>query len=62
MEGIQYVTNDKGKRIAVLIDLKKYAEVWEDFYDNVTARARAQEPRESLVSVKKRLRKHGKLN
>ena len=62
MEGIQFVTNEKGKRVAVLIDLKKYGELWEDIYDSVTARSRAHEPRESLASVKKQLRKQGKLN
>ena len=62
MEGIQFVTNDKGKRVAVMIDLKRYGELWEDFYDSVTARARTHEPRESLESVKKQLRKQGKLN
>lgn len=61
MEGIQFVTNDKGRKVAVLIDLKKYSEVWEDFYDSLTARLRANELRESLEAVKKRLRKQGKL-
>jgi len=36
--------------------------LWEDFYDSLVARKRASEPRESLESVKKRLRKQGKLN
>ncbi len=62
MEGIQYVTNDKGQRVAVMIDLKKYGELWEDFYDGLTARMRAKEPRETLASVKKRLRRQGKLD
>jgi hypothetical protein len=62
MEGIQYVTDDKGQRVAVMIDLKKYGELWEDFYDSLTARLRAKEPRESFESVKKRLRKQGKLD
>jgi hypothetical protein len=62
MEGIQFVTNDKGKKVAVMIDLRKYGDVWEDMYDSLIARARAGEPRESLDSVKKRLRKQGKLN
>lgn len=60
MQGIQYVTNDKGQRVAVMIDLKKYGELWEDFYDSLTARLRAKEPRETLELVKKRLRKQGK--
>lgn len=59
MAGIQYVTNDKGQRIAVMIDLKKYGELWEDLYDSLTARVRSREPRETLDSVKKRLRKQG---
>ena len=62
MEGIQFVTNDKGKKFPVMIDLRKYGEVWEDFYDSWTARLRANEPRETLESVKRRLRKQGKLN
>jgi len=62
MEGIQYVTNDTGQKVAVLIDLKKYGEIWEDFYDILTAHARANEPRETLESVKELLKKQGKLN
>jgi len=62
VEGIQFVTNDKGQKVAVMIDLRKYGELWEDFYDSLTARVRADEPRETLASVKKRLRKQGKLS
>lgn len=62
MEGIQFVTNDKGQKVAVMIDLHRYGELWEDFYDSLTARLRANEPRETFASVKKRLRKQGKLN
>ena len=62
MRGIQYITDDLGKKRAVVIDLESYGELWEDFYDSLVARKRASEPRESLESVKKRLRKQGKLN
>ncbi|MDQ3749448.1 MAG: hypothetical protein M3367_10635 [Acidobacteriota bacterium] len=62
MQGINYVTNEEGKRIAVLIDLKKYGELWEDFYDALTAKKRENEPRESLESVKKLLTEKGKFN
>jgi hypothetical protein len=55
MEGIQYVLDDKGEKTAVLIDLKKHRELWEDFYDAALARERTNEPRESLESVKKRV-------
>jgi PHD/YefM family antitoxin component YafN of YafNO toxin-antitoxin module len=62
MEGIQFVINDKGQKVAVLIDLYKYSELWEDFYDSLTAHLRVEEPRETLASVKKRLRQQGKLS
>lgn len=62
MEGIQFVTNAKGERVAVQIDLRKHGDVWEDVYDSLTARKRSREPRESLNSVKKRLIKRRKLN
>ncbi|HZY40620.1 MAG TPA: hypothetical protein VFF59_01330 [Anaerolineae bacterium] len=56
MEGIQFVTNDKDQKVAVLIDLRKYGELWEDIYDSLTARQHASEPRETLASIEKRLR------
>jgi hypothetical protein len=62
MQGIQFVTNDKGERVAVQIDLRKYGDLWEDLYDSLTARSRAKEPRETLDSVKARLIKQRKLN
>jgi hypothetical protein len=62
MEGVQFVVNDKGQKVAVLIDLHKYGELWESFYDSLTARLRAEGPRETFDSVKKRLRKQGKLS
>jgi len=61
MEGINFVTDEKGKKIAVQIDLEKNAELWEDIYDSLIARSRSKEPRESLESVKMRLRKARKL-
>ena len=61
MEGINFVMDEKGRRIAVQIDLKKNRELWEDIYDSIIARSRSDEPRESLESVKKRLRKLRKL-
>lgn len=49
--------DDKGEKKAVIIDHKKYGEIWEEFYDSTVARLRYDEPRESLESVKNRLRK-----
>jgi hypothetical protein len=60
MKGIQFVTDEMGRKTAVLIDLKKYGELWEDFYDALVAKSRANEPRESIELVKRRLQKQGK--
>jgi hypothetical protein len=62
MSGINYVTNEAGERVAVIIDLKKYGQLWEDFSDTLVAKQREKEPRESLESVKKHLKQKGKLN
>lgn len=62
MKGIQFVTDEEGRKTAVLIDLRKYGELWEDIYDSLIARERADEPRESLETVKKLLGKRGKLD
>ncbi len=62
MEGIRYVTDENGEKVAVQISLKKFGQVWEDFYDSLLAARRSKEPRESLESVRSRLKKHGKLN
>ncbi len=61
MDGINYVTNEEGKRVAVLIDLKKNGELWEDFYDGLIAKTRQNEPRQSIESVKQSLIEKGKL-
>ncbi|HHT9150692.1 MAG TPA: hypothetical protein ACFYEG_04605 [Candidatus Wujingus californicus] len=62
MAGIKFVTDEKGHKVAVQIDLKKLGNLWEDFYDNLIAKQRIDEPRESLDSVKAILRKKGKLH
>ncbi len=56
LEGIQFVTNAAGEKTVVLIDLKQYGELWEDSYDGLIARQRADEPRESLESVREALK------
>ena len=61
MKGVQFVVNERGEKTAVVIDLKKHSDVWEDFYDVAVARQRQHEPRETLDSVKRRLRRRGKL-
>jgi hypothetical protein len=62
MEGIQFVVDEKGEQVAVQIDLRRYRDLWEDFYDSLIAHSRAVEPRESLETVQELLRKQGKLD
>ena len=57
MRGVKYLVDDRGAKTAVVIDLKEYRELWEDFFDRALAESRKHEPRESLESVKKRLSK-----
>jgi molybdate-binding protein len=61
MKGIKYLTDDKNRKVAVQIDLKKYGKLWEDFYDILIAKERENEPRISLEELKKELKKEGKL-
>jgi hypothetical protein len=61
VKGVQFVVNERGEKTAVVIDLRRYSEVWEDFYDVTVAHQRQDEPRETLESVKRRLRRRGKL-
>ena len=56
MKGIQFVVDDHGEKKAVLIDLQKNKELWEDIYDSLVAAQRAHEPRETLEDVKNKLR------
>ena len=61
MKGIHFVTDDKGHRVAVQIDLGKYGDLWEDFYDALTLDARRDEPTEPFEALEERLVKQGKL-
>ena len=62
MKGVQFVVDERGKKTAVVIDLKRHSELWEDFHDAAVARERQSEPRETLEAVKRRLRRRGKLH
>ena len=64
MKGVSYITNNKNRKTAVVIDLKtlkKYNEQLEDLFDAIIAESRAEEPSVSWEMVKKTLRKKGKL-
>ncbi len=60
-DALTKVSPSEGQKTAVLIDLKRHAQIWEDFYDSVVAQNRVPEPQESLDAEKARLRRLGKL-
>lgn len=43
MQGIDFVIDEKGIKKAVLIDLEKWGEVWENFYDILISKQREDE-------------------
>lgn len=53
MPGIEFLRDRKGRRKAVLIDLKKHKSLWEDLYDAYLAQSRRGERRESLATVRR---------
>jgi hypothetical protein len=61
MTGIQYVTDEKGRKVAVQLDLKKHRGLWEDIEDVLVSRSRRNEKRVPLEKVKAGLIKSGKL-
>jgi hypothetical protein len=62
MCGVSFMVDSRGKKTAAVIDLRRHRKLLEDFFDTLLVESRAHEPRESLDSVKRRLkvaRKHG---
>jgi len=55
MEGIHFVTNEKGKKVAVQIDLERYGRLWEDIHDQLIAASRADEKSIPFDVVTRRL-------
>jgi hypothetical protein len=62
MKGIHYVTDEHNKKIAVQIDLRKYRNLWEDFYDALVSELRREEPKIPLEDVIQDLKSKGKLD
>jgi hypothetical protein len=57
LRGIDFVLDSAGRKKAVLIDLRRHSEVWEDVFDSIVAEQRRSEPRESLAEVRRRLKR-----
>ena len=61
MTGIQFLTDKKGRKVAVQIDLRKHRAVWEDFYDGMISERRRKEKGIRFESVKADLIKRRRL-
>ncbi len=61
MTGIQFVTDEKGRKVAVQIDLKRYGAMLEDFWDGLISESRRNEKGIPLAKVKSDLVKRGRL-
>jgi hypothetical protein len=62
MTGIQFVTDEKGRKVAVQINLKTHRALWDDIEDVLVSRSRRHEKRIPLEKVKAGLIKAGKLS
>jgi hypothetical protein len=61
MTGIQFITDEKGRKTAAVIDLKRHRALWEDLEDVLVSRSRRHEKRIPLDKVKADLIKSGRL-
>jgi hypothetical protein len=43
MSGIRFVTDEKGRKVAVQIDLKKHRELWEKVWSDLVLEQRREE-------------------
>ena len=55
VKGINFVVDEANEKQAVIIDLKKHRELWEDFYDTLLTKNREKEPRETFEQVRSRV-------
>jgi hypothetical protein len=42
ISGIQFVIDGKGRKVGVLIDLKKHGAIWEEFWDGLMSESRRE--------------------
>jgi hypothetical protein len=56
VKGVQFVTDTDGRKVAVMLDLEEWGELWEDIYDGMLAQERANEPSKPLEEFEEELR------
>lgn len=61
MTGVHFVTDRKGRKVAVLIDLKKHGARLQDFWDGLVSESRRREVGIPIEKVKAELVKRGRL-
>ncbi len=57
----KYIIDEKGKKTAAILPIKKYEELMEDLHDLAVIAERRDEPAITFVKLKERLRKNGLL-
>jgi hypothetical protein len=62
MTGIQYVTDEDGRKIAVQIDLREHAQLWEEIEDVLVSQSRRSEESIPIEEVEAKLIRRGKLS
>jgi len=61
MTGIQFLTDAKGHKTSVVIDLKTHKALWEDLEDVLVSRSRSREKGIPIAKIKANLVASGKL-
>jgi hypothetical protein len=56
LRGVQFFSDEQGKKRLVLLDLRRHRGIWEDVYDQIVAESRKTEPRVDWEVAKRRLR------
>ena len=62
MKGVQFVTDDTGKRTAVLISLAEWGNVWEDVYDIMVSESRKGEATVAWEELKAEMAREGSVS
>jgi hypothetical protein len=55
VKGISFLVDEGNEKQAVVIDLKRHRDLWEDFYDTLLTKDREKDPRETLEQVRNRV-------
>ena len=61
MSGIHFLTDEKGRKVAVQIDLKRYGARLEDFWDGLISESRRKERDIPFEKVRAELVKRGRI-